>query len=45
MNEEWYKEFSLFPCKFLTKVTLNFKNKDTKIFELARLTVNFFLSN
>ena len=44
MNEEWYKEFSLFPCKFLT-VTLNFKNKDTKIYELARLTVNFFVSN
>ena len=44
-NEAWYKEFSLFRCKFLTKVTLKLGNKDTKVYELGRSTVDVFVSN
>ena len=43
-NEAWYKEFSLFRCKFLTKVTLKLRNKDTKVYELGRSTVDVFVS-
>ena len=44
-NQAWYKEFSLFRCKFLTKVTLKLENKDTKVYELGRSTVDVFVSN
>ena len=38
------KNFAL-SCKFLTKVTLKFENKDTEVYEFTRSMLNVFVSN